>query len=67
MADKATKTTKKNLYKAVEPTRFKEERSDSVPFYKELSNGESVALDLNNKHVKAWISNNVVTLDKKEK
>ena len=68
MAEKSNKTTKtKKLYKAVEPDRFKQERTDRVPYYEELSKGESVEVDLSNPHVKAWLDNNVITLDKKEK
>ena len=38
----------------------KEKTNKSKPKYKELCNGESVELDENNKHVSAWLNNNII-------
>ena len=55
------KTTKsKSKYKAVNPKEFAETHNDIVPCYKELSEGESVALDLKNKDVENWIHNKII-------
>ena len=66
MAEKSKTTKTKKLYKAVEPDRFKEERTDRVPYYEALSKGEAIEVDKSNPHVKAWLSNNVITLVKEK-
>ena len=61
MAEKTTKTSNsKPKYKAVDPKQFSASYIDIVPKYKELCNGESVELDENNKHVSAWLNNNII-------
>ena len=61
MAEKIEKTGKsKPKYKAVNPKEFAASYIDIVPKYKELCNGESVELDENNKHVSAWLNNNII-------
>mgnify|MGYP003637526990 FL=1 len=51
---KDTKKVSKN-YKASNPKTFQSNYTDIVPYYKELSEGESVKVDLKNKHVENWI------------
>ena len=61
MAEKTTKiSNSKPKYKAVDPKQFSASYIDIVPKYKELCNGESVELDENNKHVSAWLNNNII-------
>ena len=65
MAEKNQKTSKsKPKYKAVDPKQFAASYIDIVPKYKELCNGESVELDENNKHVSAWLNNNIIIKEK---
>tara|TARA_R100000808_G_C2089247_1_gene110259 strand:- start:408 stop:611 length:204 start_codon:yes stop_codon:yes gene_type:complete len=47
-------------YKAVNNEKFAAMFTDVVPFYKELSKGESVTLNLKNKHVKYWLENKII-------
>ena len=61
MSEKKIKTvSSKPKYKAVDPKQFSASYIDIVPKYKELCNGESVELDENNKHVSAWLNNNII-------
>ena len=57
---KEKKEFKKPRYKATNPKGFKETYSDFVPYYEELSSGESVELDTKNKHVKNWLENKII-------
>ena len=54
------KKTKKIKYKATDPKRFKLMFKDDNPSYKELSKGEAVELDLNNKMVIHWLNNKII-------
>ena len=54
------KETAKPKYKAVNTKRFKESYNNIVPHYAELSNGDSVELDTNNKHFINWLSNKII-------
>tara|TARA_R110002020_G_scaffold472472_1_gene700612 strand:- start:34690 stop:34884 length:195 start_codon:yes stop_codon:yes gene_type:complete len=56
---KDTKKVSKN-YKASNPKTFQSNYTDIVPYYKELSEGESVKVDLKNKHVENWIKNKII-------
>ena len=61
MADKVKKEVKTaGKYKAVNPKQFKSWYSDQVPCYAELSKGESVELDTENKNVKDWLNNKII-------
>ena len=59
MAEKKEKS-KKIKYKATNPKEFAEMHNDIVPCYKELCDGESVELDVNNKTVIGWLYNKIV-------
>lgn len=58
MAEKKEKTS--NKFKAVNPVQFKEWYSSDTPNYKDLCDGKSVALNINDKHVQDWINNNII-------
>ena len=61
MAEKKTEKAKKvTKYKATNTKQFIAFFTSDAPFYDELSKGESVELDVNNKHVKNWLSNNII-------
>ena len=60
MAKEVKKTQKTNSYKAADPVLFASSHTDVVPYYKELSEGESVKVDLKNKHVIGWIANKII-------
>ena len=60
MADKKKTTVKVTKYKATDPKKFSASFTLDAPFYDELSKGESVELDVNNKHVKNWLANNII-------
>ena len=61
MAEKKTEKAKKvTKYKATDTKQFIAFFTSDAPFYDELSKGESVELDVNNKHVKNWLSNNII-------
>ena len=61
MAEKKEKTAKKvTKYKATNKKQFIAFFTSDAPFYDELSKGDSVELDVNNKHVKNWLSNNII-------
>ena len=47
-------------YKAINSEGFKASYNDVVPCYEELSNGKSVELDINNKHVQNLLLNNIL-------
>jgi len=49
-----------NKYKAFDPKSFKSNYTDIVPYYKELSEGESVKVDLKNKQVINWLKNKII-------
>ena len=59
MAEKKEKS-KKIKYKATNPKEFAEMHNDTVPYYKELCDGEAVDLDVNNKTVIGWLYNKIV-------
>ena len=62
MADKVAKEAKvATKYKATDPKGFSESHTDIVPFYKELSEGESVVFkDKNDKFFKQWLNNKII-------
>ena len=60
MAEIKAKSKKVTKYKATNTKQFIAFFTSDVPFYDELSKGESVELDVNNKHVKNWLSNNII-------
>ena len=60
MAKKTEKAKKVTKYKATDPKKFSASFTLDAPFYDELSKGESIELDVNNKHVKNWLSNNII-------
>ena len=61
MVEKKEKKSKsKPKYKATNIKQFIAFFTSDAPFYDELSKGESVELDVNNKHVKNWLSNNII-------
>ena len=57
---KEKKDLNKPKYKATDPKAFKTTYSNIVPCYEELSNGDSIELDLNTKHVINWVSNKII-------
>ena len=57
---KGDKKATKPKYKASDPEVFKASYNSVVPFYGELCKGESVEMDVNNKHVKNWLFNNII-------
>ena len=59
MAEKKAKS-KKIKYKATNPKEFSEMHNDTVPYYKELCDGEAVELDVNNKTVIGWLYNKII-------
>ena len=61
MADKVKKESKTAKYKAVDSKKFKESFNDIVPFYVELSNGESVVFKKKDKHFQTWLNNKIIT------
>ena len=60
MAKEDKKTQKTNSYKAADPEMFASSYTDIVPYYEKLSEGESVKVDLKNKHVIGWIANKII-------
>ena len=60
MAKEDKKTQKTNSYKATDPEMFASSYTDIVPYYEKLSKGESVKVDLKNKHVIGWIANKII-------
>ena len=60
MAKEDKKSQKTNSYKAADPEMFASSYTDIVPYYTKLSEGESVKVDLKNKHVKSWIANKII-------
>ena len=60
MAEKKEKAKKVTKYKATNIKQFIASFTSDAPFYDELSKGESVELDVNNKQVKNWLSNKIV-------
>ena len=64
MADKVKKEVKvasgKIKYKATNPSQFKLWYTDQAPSYSELSKGESVELDTNDKNVIDWLNNKII-------
>ena len=60
MAKEDKKSQKTNSYKASDPEMFASSYTDIVPYYEKLSKGESVKMDLNNKHVKSWLDNKII-------
>ena len=60
MAEKKEKSKKVTKYKETNTKQFIAFFTSDAPFYDELSKGESVELDVNNKHVKNWLSNNII-------
>jgi hypothetical protein len=57
---KAIKKEGPTKYKAVNPSQFKEWYSKDVPYYKELSSGESVVVDLKSPCVRDWLDNKII-------
>ena len=47
-------------YKASDKESFASNYNDNSPYYTELANGDSVEVNLNNKHVKSWLANNII-------
>ena len=47
-------------YKAADPKLFAMNYTDKVPYYDELSNGESIEVNLNDLDVKCWLANNII-------
>ncbi len=60
MAKEVKKNKESNKYKAVNPKLFAESYNDRTPFYKELSNGDSVELDSKNKHTINLLDNKII-------
>ena len=60
MAKEDKKTQKTNSYKAADPVLFASSHTDVVPYYEKLSEGESVEVDMKNKHVQGWIANKII-------
>ena len=60
MAKEDKKTQKTNSYKAADPVLFASSYTNIVPYYEKLSEGESVIVDLKNKHVIGWIANKII-------
>ena len=60
MAKEVKKSQKTNNYKAADPKTFASSYTDVVPYYEKLSEGESVKVDLKNKHVIGWIANKII-------
>ena len=60
MAEKKEKVKKVTKYKVTNTKQFIAFFTSDAPFYDELSKGESVELDVDNKHVKNWLSNNII-------
>ena len=60
MAEIKAKSKKVTKYKATDTKQFIAFFTSDAPSYDELSKGESVELDVNNKHVKNWLSNNII-------
>ena len=60
MAKEVQKSQKTNSYKAADPEMFASSYTDIVPYYTKLSEGESVKVDLKNKHVIGWIANKII-------
>ena len=60
MAKEVKKSQKTNSYKAADPEMFASSYSDIVPYYEKLSEGESVKVDLKNKHVQVWLANKII-------
>ena len=60
MAKEVKKSQKTNNYKAADPKTFASSYTDVVPYYEKLSEGESVEVDVKNKHVKSWIDNKII-------
>tara|TARA_Y100000593_G_scaffold93242_1_gene187400 strand:+ start:2983 stop:3174 length:192 start_codon:yes stop_codon:yes gene_type:complete len=60
MAKEVKKSQKTNGYKATDPAWFAANHTDVVPYYGKLSEGESVKVDLKNKHVIGWIANKII-------
>jgi len=60
MAKEVKKSQKTNSYKAANPDGFASSYTDIVPYYEKLSEGESVKVDLKNKHVISWIANKII-------
>tara|TARA_R110002012_G_scaffold59266_10_gene154777 strand:+ start:270 stop:461 length:192 start_codon:yes stop_codon:yes gene_type:complete len=60
MAKEVKKSQKKNTYKAADPKMFASSYTDIVPHYEKLSEGESVTVNVNDKHVKGWIANKII-------
>ena len=60
MAKEVKKSQKTNTYKAVDPALFASSYTNIVPYYEKLSEGESVKVDLKNKHVIVWIANKII-------
>tara|TARA_R100000734_G_C3308990_1_gene99630 strand:- start:690 stop:893 length:204 start_codon:yes stop_codon:yes gene_type:complete len=62
------KETKKDLkkkvtkvkYKARDTKKFKESYGEMKPYYKELSKGESVEVDMKDKTIISWINNKII-------
>ena len=60
MAKEVKKSQKTNSYKAADPVLFASSYTNIVPYYEKLSEGESVKVDLKNKHVIGWIANKII-------
>ena len=58
MAKEEKKAT--NMYKAVDPAKFKEWYGKETPYFKDLSEGKSAKLDLSMPAVKDWLENKII-------
>ena len=61
---KEKKDLTKPKYKATNPKKFAASFTPDAPCYDKLSNGESISLDLKNKHVQSWIQNKIIVKEK---
>jgi len=57
---KGDKKATKPKYKATDPKKLAASFTSDAPYYDDLSNGESISVDLKNKHVQSWIQNKII-------
>ena len=50
----------KSKYKATCPKKFAASFTPDAPYYDKLSKGESISVDLKNKHVINWLANKII-------
>tara|TARA_Y100000310_G_scaffold337097_1_gene423272 strand:+ start:415 stop:600 length:186 start_codon:yes stop_codon:yes gene_type:complete len=56
----AKQASGKKKFKAVDAVRFKESFNGTVPHYKNLSKGDEVTLNPNDKHTVNWLLNKFI-------